>query len=57
MVFRGRRYDTGDKADYLKAVVQLGCDRADLGPEFRAWLSDFVATRLDGLTPADPIQP
>ena len=57
VVFRGRRYDTGDKADYLKAVVQLGCDRADLGPEFRAWLSDFVATRLDGLTPADPIQP
>jgi UTP--glucose-1-phosphate uridylyltransferase len=57
VVFRGRRYDTGDKADYLKAVVQLGCDRADLGPEFRSWLADFVTNRLDGPMPADPIQP
>jgi UTP--glucose-1-phosphate uridylyltransferase len=56
VVFRGRRYDTGDKADYLKAVVQLGCDRADLGPEFRAWLADFVAG-LDGDAPVDPIRP
>jgi UTP--glucose-1-phosphate uridylyltransferase len=56
VVFRGRRYDTGDKADYLKAVVQLGCDRADLGPEFRAWLAEFV-TRLDGEQPSDPIRP
>lgn len=57
VVFRGRRYDTGDKADYLKAVVQIGCDRADLGPEFRAWLTDFVATRLDGPAAAEPIRP
>ena len=57
VVFRGRRYDTGNKADYLKAVVQIGCDRADLGPEFRAWLTDFVATRLDGAEPTEPIQP
>ncbi len=57
VVFRGRRYDTGDKADYLKAVVQLSCDRGDLGPEFRAWLRDFVATQLDGDTPSDPIRP
>jgi UTP--glucose-1-phosphate uridylyltransferase len=56
VVFRGRRYDTGDKADYLKAVVQLGCDRADLGPEFRAWLAEFV-TRLDGGQPSEPIRP
>ena len=57
VVFRGRRYDTGDKADYLKSVVQIGCDRADLGPEFRAWLRDFVATQLDGEAPSDPIRP
>jgi UTP--glucose-1-phosphate uridylyltransferase len=56
VVFRGRRYDTGDKADYLKAVVQLGCDRDDLGPDFRAWLTDFVA-HLDGEAPRDPIRP
>jgi UTP--glucose-1-phosphate uridylyltransferase len=62
VVFRGRRYDTGDKSDYLKAVVQLGCDRADLGPEFRAWLIDFVTGRLGGTAasgnvPSDPIRP
>ncbi len=45
VVFRGRRYDTGDKADYLKAIVRLACERPDLGPEFRQWLQDFVAGR------------
>src|SRR5215207_1594497 len=45
VVFRGRRYDTGDKADYLKAIVRLACDRPDLGAEFRQWLEDFVAGR------------
>ncbi|MEE6288613.1 UTP--glucose-1-phosphate uridylyltransferase GalU [Georgenia sp. MJ173] len=45
VVFRGRRYDTGDKLDYLKAVVQLAVDREDLGPEFSAWLEQFVAGR------------
>jgi UTP--glucose-1-phosphate uridylyltransferase len=45
VVFRGRRYDTGDRADYLKAVVRLACERPDLGPEFRRWLEDYVAGR------------
>ncbi|CAN5247339.1 UTP--glucose-1-phosphate uridylyltransferase GalU [soil metagenome] len=47
VVFRGRRYDTGDRLDYLKAIVQLASDRADLGPEFRPWLRDFAATLSD----------
>jgi len=42
VVFRGRRYDTGDRLDYLKAVVRIAADRPDLGPEFRRWLTDFV---------------
>jgi len=42
VVFSGRRYDTGDRLDYLKTVVRLACDRDDLGPEFRTWLHDFV---------------
>jgi UTP--glucose-1-phosphate uridylyltransferase len=42
VVFTGRRYDTGDRGDYLKAVVELACAREDLGPEFRAWLVEFV---------------
>jgi UTP--glucose-1-phosphate uridylyltransferase len=45
VVFRGRRYDTGDRLDYLKAVVRLACDRPDLGPDLLAWLTTFVAER------------
>ena len=43
VVFSGRRYDTGDRMDYLKAVVQLASERDDLGPAMRAFLRDFVA--------------
>jgi len=57
VVFRGRRYDTGDKADYLRSIVQLACDRADLGPEFRAWLAEFAAQRLPQGDPAQPLRP
>ena len=57
VVFRGRRYDTGDKADYLRSIVQLACDRADLGPEFRSWLTEFAATRLPLGDPDVPLQP
>ncbi|GLU89309.1 UTP--glucose-1-phosphate uridylyltransferase GalU [Agromyces sp. NBRC 114283] len=47
VVFRGRRYDTGDKLDYIKAVVQLAGDRDDLGPELKTWLRGYVQG-LDG---------
>jgi UTP--glucose-1-phosphate uridylyltransferase len=57
VIFRGRRYDTGDKAAYLKAIVQLACDRADLGPGFRDWLGDFVAQRLPQGEPSEPLRP
>jgi len=43
VVFRGRRYDTGDRLDYLKTVVRLASEREDLGPDFRAWLEAFIA--------------
>ncbi|MFF3914473.1 UTP--glucose-1-phosphate uridylyltransferase GalU [Streptomyces sp. NPDC001852] len=43
VVFGGLRYDTGDKADYLRTVVRLACARPDLGPEFTGWLREFVA--------------
>jgi len=42
VVFRGRRYDTGDRLDYLKAVVRIAADRPDLGPDFRQWLAEYV---------------
>jgi UTP--glucose-1-phosphate uridylyltransferase len=43
VVFRGRRYDTGDKLSYLKAVVTLACESDDLGPDLRDWLGEFAA--------------
>lgn len=46
VVFRGRRYDTGDRLDYIKAIVQLAVERDDLGPDLRPWLKEF-AERLD----------
>ena len=42
VVFRGRRYDTGDRLAYIKAIVQLAVDREDLGPDLRPWLKEFV---------------
>ncbi|WP_323959052.1 UTP--glucose-1-phosphate uridylyltransferase GalU [Arthrobacter sp. JZ12] len=47
VVFRGRRYDTGDKLSYLKAVVTLSSEREDLGPELREWLRDFTSSLSD----------
>jgi UTP--glucose-1-phosphate uridylyltransferase len=43
VVFRGRRYDTGDKLSYLKACLELACDSEDLGPGLRDWLPEFTA--------------
>jgi UTP--glucose-1-phosphate uridylyltransferase len=42
VVFTGRRYDTGDRGDYIKAVVRLACERPDIGPELWNWLQDYV---------------
>ncbi|MDT0158571.1 UTP--glucose-1-phosphate uridylyltransferase GalU [Microbacterium sp. ARD32] len=42
VVFDGRRYDTGDRLDYIKAIVQLAIDREDLGADLRPWLKDFA---------------
>jgi UTP--glucose-1-phosphate uridylyltransferase len=44
VVFRGRRYDTGDRLDYIKAIVQLAVEREDLGPDLRPWLKEFSST-------------
>ncbi|RBY89623.1 UTP--glucose-1-phosphate uridylyltransferase [Blastococcus sp. TF02A-30] len=53
VVFSGRRYDTGDRLDYLKAVVQLASERDDLGPPLRAWLHEFVSQLpRDGASPS-----
>jgi len=46
--FRGRRYDTGNKLEYLRTVVQFAAERPDLAPEFIPWLREFVRQR-DGV--------
>ncbi|MFC9324722.1 UTP--glucose-1-phosphate uridylyltransferase GalU [Kitasatospora sp. NPDC057015] len=46
VLFKGRRYDTGDRADYLRAIVRLASEREDLGPEFRSWLKSFVRDEM-----------
>jgi UTP--glucose-1-phosphate uridylyltransferase len=45
VIFRGRRYDTGDRLDYLKAVVRLGLEHTELGGDFGEWLDEFAAER------------
>ncbi|MET9009647.1 UTP--glucose-1-phosphate uridylyltransferase GalU [Streptomyces olivaceoviridis] len=46
VVFKGRRYDTGDRGDYLRAIVRLACEREDLGEEFRTWLHRYVTESM-----------
>jgi UTP--glucose-1-phosphate uridylyltransferase len=46
VVFKGRRYDTGDRGDYLRAIVRLACEREDLGPDFKAWLRRYVTEEM-----------
>lgn len=46
VVFKGRRYDTGDRGDYLRAIVRLACEREDLGPDFRTWLRSYVSEEM-----------
>lgn len=42
VVFTGRRYDTGDKLDFIKATLKIGIDREDIGKDLRSWLKDFA---------------
>ncbi|HLY34246.1 MAG TPA: UTP--glucose-1-phosphate uridylyltransferase [Jatrophihabitantaceae bacterium] len=46
VVFRGRRYDTGDRLEYVKAVMQIAARHPDIGPDFVAWLREYVS-KLD----------
>ena len=49
VVFRGRRYDTGDKQSYLRAVVTLALQDSELGPDFRTWLLELLGDQPEGL--------
>jgi len=40
--FSEGRFDTGKKIDYLRAVVEFGLEREDLGPQFREILATIA---------------
>jgi UTP--glucose-1-phosphate uridylyltransferase len=42
VLFRGRRYDTGNKLDYLRTQIQFACERPDIAPEFVPWLRSYL---------------
>ncbi|MEW1823038.1 UTP--glucose-1-phosphate uridylyltransferase GalU [Arthrobacter sp. NPDC080031] len=42
VIFRGRRYDTGDKLSYLKAVIMLASERAEFGEDLKTWMKEFL---------------
>ena len=42
VVFKGRRYDTGDKLSYLKAVITLASERVEFGEDLKTWMKTFV---------------
>lgn len=42
VVFRGRRYDTGDKLSYLKAVITLASERTEFGEDLKSWMKEFL---------------
>ena len=40
VIFRGRRYDVGDRLSYIQATITLAVERDDFGPQLRQWLTD-----------------
>jgi len=42
VLFHGRRYDTGNKLDYLRTMVQFACERSDLAEEIVPWLRKYL---------------
>jgi UTP--glucose-1-phosphate uridylyltransferase len=42
VLFRGRRFDTGNRLDYLRTIVQFACERPDVATEFVPWLRKYL---------------
>ena len=42
VLFRGRRFDTGNRVDYLRTIVQFACERPDVAEEFVPWLRKYL---------------
>ncbi len=43
VLFRGRRYDTGNKLDYLQTQIKFACERPDIKDEFVPWLRTYLS--------------
>jgi UTP--glucose-1-phosphate uridylyltransferase len=42
VLFRGRRYDTGNKLDYLQTQIKFACERPDIKDQFVPWLRNYL---------------
>jgi UTP--glucose-1-phosphate uridylyltransferase len=42
VLFHGRRFDTGNRVDYLRTIVQFACERPDVATEFVPWLRKYL---------------
>lgn len=40
----GRYYDTGNKLEYMKTVVEFGLKHPEISEEFGTWLKDYIKT-------------
>lgn len=44
VLFRGRRYDTGNKLDYLKANIELAVAHPEIGEQVTEWIQEYAKT-------------
>jgi UTP--glucose-1-phosphate uridylyltransferase len=42
VLFRGRRYDTGSKLEYLQTQIKFACERPDIKDAFVPWLRGYL---------------
>jgi UTP--glucose-1-phosphate uridylyltransferase len=42
VLFHGRRFDTGNRVDYLRTIIQFACERPDVAAEFVPWLRKYL---------------
>ncbi|MGA1324907.1 MAG: UTP--glucose-1-phosphate uridylyltransferase GalU [Candidatus Nanopelagicales bacterium] len=40
-IYKGKRYDTGDKLGYIQANIEMALERNDIGPALKQWLKQF----------------
>ncbi len=48
--FKGKRYDTGNKLGYLKAMVEFALRREDIGPGFQRIPEDIGTVIKDAFS-------